>query len=117
MGIAPVIDPAEIGAGVYTTQDVQVTLGITLLVVLGAAAFTVVTNDVGALVAAALANKGDKTGRSAPQIFAGALENVQKAPTGWLFGDASALYSNAREEPPPPPPEDTAAAEEEQTVA
>lgn len=32
--------------------------------------------------------------RSAPDIFFGGLNNLAKDPTGWIFGEPSALYSN-----------------------
>ena len=33
------------------------------------------------------------TGRSAPEILKGGLDNLGEAPFGWLFGKPSALYS------------------------
>jgi hypothetical protein len=37
---------------------------------------------------------GGNTGRSAADIFSKGLENLLNDPTGWLFGEPSALYSN-----------------------
>lgn len=42
--------------------------------------------------------------RSAAQIFSGGLENLQDSPVGWLFGEASPLYSNEPQRPSPPVP-------------
>ena len=42
---------------------------------------------------------------SAYDIVQTGLTNLEKDPTGWMFGEPSALYSNAP--PPSPPPEET----------
>ena len=58
--------------------------------------------------AGVMAPDSDESQRDAKEIFFGGLENLKQKPTGWLFGEPSALYSNlpppAPAPPPPPPP-------------
>ena len=63
---------------------------------------------------------GPASGRTAGEIFEGGIDNLGKAPMGWLFGEPSPLYSNepppAPAAPPAPPAPAPAAVIEEETV-
>ena len=51
---------------------------------------------------AAAGSTGGSNGKSAQEIFTKGLENLSGAPTGWLFGEASPLYSNVAAAPAAP---------------
>ena len=69
-------------------------------------AFTVFPASVILLTEAMKSEGGASEGgeeRSAQDIFMGGVANLKDEPSGWMFGEPSALYSNAEEAPPAAP--------------
>jgi len=110
-GFSDLAEPAA-AAGSFGLADPLIVFGG---VVAGAAFIILFVNTLVSLLegeSAAGADAGTPAGgaasarpgflrRSAAQIFSGGLDNLQDSPVGWLFGEASPLYSNEPRRPSP----------------